>query len=60
MQGQSVALLVLQDALSPQWKKLVTRDATGQLASNGHVWAVPYRWGCNLVAYTPSYVCRLA
>lgn len=36
----------------------MTRNASGQLDQGGQVWAVPYRWGCTMVACNTSNLCR--
>ncbi|MBD1860621.1 MULTISPECIES: extracellular solute-binding protein [Trichocoleus] len=35
----------------PAWQKLVTRDRQGQVAEQGQVWGMPYRWGTTVIAY---------
>lgn len=50
--------MVLQNAMAPRWRQLVTRNASGEADPGGHVWAVPYRWGCTLVAYNREYLCK--
>jgi len=39
--------------LRPGWQQLVRRDRTGQLAEDGPIWAVPYRWGSLIWVYDP-------
>ncbi|KAL3137083.1 hypothetical protein ABBQ32_006668 [Trebouxia sp. C0010 RCD-2024] len=46
------------DAMAPRWRHLVTRNSSGESDSGGQVWAVPYRWGCTLVAYNREYLCK--
>ncbi|KAJ7558367.1 hypothetical protein O6H91_04G036000 [Diphasiastrum complanatum] len=37
--------------LGPRWQNFLRRDESGQLDPQGMVWAVPYRWGCTVIAY---------
>lgn len=45
-------------ALAPHWQQLVTRNESGLVDPKGQVWAVPYRWGCTMVAFRPDSLCR--
>ncbi|MBF2073817.1 MAG: extracellular solute-binding protein [Synechococcales cyanobacterium C42_A2020_086] len=37
--------------LPAPWQQLVRRNARGQLAPDGDLWAAPYRWGTLMLAY---------
>eukprot|EP00210_Caulerpa_lentillifera_P003894 g3720.t1 len=37
--------------LPNRWKSYVKRDKDGQLSDLGKTWAVPFRWGLNVIAY---------
>lgn len=38
-------------ALDERWRQLVTRNDQGYLASQGKIWAAPYRWGSTVIVY---------
>ena len=64
---------ILQDLIEPldpaefprwqelpgRWQQLMQRDATGFLQADGPVWAAPYRWGSNVIAYRKSRIEKL-
>ncbi|XP_073055469.1 uncharacterized protein [Primulina eburnea] len=37
--------------ISDKWKVYLRRSSEGNLDSQGRIWAVPYRWGCMVIAY---------
>ncbi|XP_010540693.1 PREDICTED: uncharacterized protein LOC104814375 isoform X2 [Tarenaya hassleriana] len=37
--------------LSDKWKVYLRRNYDGEKAPDGEIWAVPYRWGCMVIAY---------
>lgn len=37
--------------LPPRWQENMTRNAQGQLETEGKVWGAPYRWGMTVIAY---------
>ncbi|TRU33336.1 MAG: extracellular solute-binding protein [Microcystis aeruginosa Ma_MB_F_20061100_S20] len=37
--------------LPPRWQENMTRNAQGQLQTEGKVWGAPYRWGMTVIAY---------
>lgn len=46
------------ELLSPRWRELGMRDSEGLLDSRGQMWAVPYRWGCTLIAVNHRKLAR--
>ncbi len=45
--------------LPGRWQQLMQRDATGFLQADGPVWAAPYRWGGNVIAYRKNRIEKL-
>ncbi|CAA6659228.1 unnamed protein product [Spirodela intermedia] len=37
--------------LSSKWKVYLCRNDKGEIDDSGKIWAVPYRWGCMVIAY---------
>ncbi|XP_078440495.1 putrescine-binding periplasmic protein-like protein isoform X2 [Wolffia australiana] len=37
--------------LSSKWKVFLRRNEKGMIDESGKIWAVPYRWGCMVIAY---------
>ncbi len=37
--------------LTPRWQALGKRDDQGNLAPEGNIWGIPYRWGSTVIAY---------
>ncbi|KAL5063505.1 hypothetical protein RYX36_025242 [Vicia faba] len=37
--------------LAEKWKVYLRRNCEGEMDPEGDVWAVPYRWGCMVIAY---------
>ncbi|MCG6135323.1 MAG: extracellular solute-binding protein [Nostoc sp. LLA-1] len=46
-------------ALDQRWQQLVTRNAQGNLDTQGQVWAAPYRWGSTMIVYHRERLQRL-
>jgi putative spermidine/putrescine transport system substrate-binding protein len=46
-------------ALDERWQQLVTRNAQGNLDTQGQVWAAPYRWGSTMIVYHRERLQRL-
>ncbi|TKY58461.1 Spermidine-binding periplasmic protein SpuE [Spatholobus suberectus] len=38
-------------SLDDKWKVYLRRNCEGEIDPEGDIWAVPYRWGCMVIAY---------
>ncbi|KAL2343491.1 hypothetical protein Fmac_004776 [Flemingia macrophylla] len=41
-------------SLHDKWKVYLRRNCEGEIDPKGDIWAVPYRWGCMVIAYKTS------